>query len=241
MKYLLFSHLTVFVGTQVFFREALIATSSTALAARTALSLETRTFEFPGAGEFNNNRIIGDFCCTGKTATVRSNQGTPVGYIYFHDFAGGINIGSRSAATRFAIRVSGVSDAAQPKAGRVKSSIEFASSELKPGSSRSAVAGALQFTVTILDVQFVDEPHSRYWMDSVSVRVGVQDAPAAQTAPLGPLANNYVLVLVQRSTPIACGAASGSRHAFPVDWVPGRTSPVFAAFIRRGENYGVFL
>jgi hypothetical protein len=169
--------LAVFVGTQILFR-APVASPSTALAARAALSLETTAFEFPGAGERNNNGTIGDFCCTGETATVRISQGTPVGYIYFHDFAGGINNGSRSAATKFGILVSGTSDTTRPKSARVKSSIEFASRELQSGLSRRAIAGVLQFTVTILNVQFVDEAHSRYWMDSIRVKVDVQETSA---------------------------------------------------------------
>jgi hypothetical protein len=185
MKYLLLSAiglLTLFVGLQ-----ALTITTSTALpsipqAARTALSLESETFEFPGAGERNGNRTIGDFCCTGETATVRANQRAPLGYIYFHDFDGGITNGSRSAAIQFGILVSGISNLAQHNAVRVKSSIEFNSRELKPGLSRSTIAGALQFTATILDVQFVDEAHSRYWMDSIKVKVDVQEAPPPTTA-----------------------------------------------------------
>jgi hypothetical protein len=153
---------------------------------RPSLTIESTTFEFPGAGERNNNRTIGDFCCTGETATVRAAQGTPLGYIYFHDFDGGINSGSRSAAIQFGILVSAISNAAQPKSVRVKSSIEFNSKELKPGLSRSTIAGAMQFTATILDVQFVDEAHSRYWMDSIKVKIEVQEAPAAQNVQLLP-------------------------------------------------------
>jgi hypothetical protein len=167
--------LVAFVGTQSLFKEATVATPSTALATRSALSLATTTFEFPGAGEHNDNGTIGDFCCTGETAVVRTRQGIPVGYIYFHDFAGGITNGSRSAATKLGMLVSGTSDATRPESARVRSSIEFASRELKSGLSRRAIAGVLQFTGTILEVQFIDKAHSRYWMDSIRVRVDVQE------------------------------------------------------------------
>jgi hypothetical protein len=60
----------------------------------------------------------------------------------------------------------------------VKSSIEFAASEMKPGISRQTTAGVLQFTVTIQDVQFLDEAHSRFWMDSVKIKVEVQESPS---------------------------------------------------------------
>jgi hypothetical protein len=190
MKCLLFPGLgllAIFVGTQSFFRGAPATSRETSLVARSAPSLETTAFEFPGAGEPNNNRMIGDFCCTGETATVRSSQGTPMGYIYFYDYAGGINNGSRSAATKFRILVSGTSGAAPSKLARVKSSIEFASTELEPGLSRRIIAGVLEFTVTILDVKFVNEAHSRYWMDSMRVKVNVKETSAAQTGQLDPV------------------------------------------------------
>jgi len=151
--------------------------------AKTALQLERTTFEFPGAGKRNNNQTIGDFCCTGETATVRTAQGTPVGYIYFYDFKGGINTKSGAAADQFGVLVSGVSDSARLNAGsisRVKSSVEFAANEMKPGLSRQVVAGVLQFKVTIEDVKFIDEVHTRFWMDSIRIKVDVEEIPAVQ-------------------------------------------------------------
>jgi hypothetical protein len=145
-----------------------------------SISLQSTTFEFPGAGERNNNRAIGDFCCTGETATLRDSDGTPVGYIYFHDFAGGINVHgglnekTRSAATRFGILVSGPADADHLAEARAKSSIEFSAAEMKPGLTRQTTAGALHFTATILGVKFLDDTHTRYWMDSVKLRVDVE-------------------------------------------------------------------
>jgi hypothetical protein len=135
------------------------------------------TFEFPGAGERNNNQTIGDFCCTGETATVRISDGTPCGYIYFCDFRGGINKNARSAAASFAVLVSAASQLAWP-VSRAKSSLEFSAKDLKPGLTLQTRAGALQFTATILGVQFPDKSHSRFWMDTLKVRVDVQKAPA---------------------------------------------------------------
>lgn len=182
MKYLFFNTIAIlaaFAGVQAASSQSSLSSFSIPRASQTALRLRTTSFEFPGAGERNNNRAIGDFCCTGETAEVHASQGATVGYIYFHDFDGGITNGSRSAAIRFGVLVSGLSDAAQPKSVRVKSSIEFASSELRQGLRRRTIAGALQFTATILDVQFVDKAHSRYWMDSIKVKVDVEEAPAA--------------------------------------------------------------
>jgi hypothetical protein len=147
-----------------------------------ALQLQNKILEFPGAGIRNNNDTIGDFCCTGETATIRTAQGAPAGYIYFYGFSGGITNGKRSAAKRFNVLVSGICDPAQPASARVKSSIDFVAGELKPGLTRQAIAGALEFTVTTQDVQFLDQSHSRFWMDTIRIKVEVQEAPRTQSA-----------------------------------------------------------
>jgi hypothetical protein len=144
--------------------------------------LQNKTFELPGAGQRNNNESIGDFCCTGETATIRTAQGTAAGYIYFYGFSGGITNGKRSAAKRFNVLVSGICEAGQPAFARVKSSIDFAAAEMKPGLTRQTIAGALEFTVTILDVQFLNDAHSRFWMDTIKIKVDVQEAPRTQSA-----------------------------------------------------------
>jgi hypothetical protein len=148
------------------------------------LHLSRMTFEFPGGGQRNHNLQIGDFCCTGETATVRSKKGAAVGYVYFYDFRGGMNCKDdglpRSAAMKFAVLVSGIADAAQPKSPRLKSSIEFNAEEMRPGVARQTIAGALLFIATIQDVRFKNDTHSSYWMDSVRVTVDVQPAPSIE-------------------------------------------------------------
>lgn len=157
------------------------------------LQLQNKIFEFPGAGVRNNNDTIGDFCCTGETATIHTAQGAPAGFIYFYGFSGGVNIGKRSAAKRFNVLVSGICDPAQPASARVKNSIDFVAGELKPGLTRKAIAGALEFTVTTQDVQFLDQSHSRFWMDTIKIKVEVQEAPRTQSA--APLQDAKVEVL----------------------------------------------
>jgi hypothetical protein len=144
------------------------------------LNFEPRTFEFPGAGQRNNNQTIGDFCCTGETATIRTAEGKTAGFIYFYDFRSGINLKpDAAAADQFSLLVSGVTEPSRldsGRAGRVQSSHEFDAKEMKPGLSRKVVAGALEFTVTIQDVKFIDEAHSRFWMNSIKIKVDVQEA-----------------------------------------------------------------
>jgi len=151
-------------------------------------NLLTPTFFFPGGGQHNNNATIGDFCCTGQTGTVLSDQRKPVGYIYFYDFRGGllctVDGRKRSSAAQFEVLVSGVSDPEDAGSKRVQSSIKFNAREMEPGASRQTIAGALQFTATILVVEFTDSARSRYWMDSVIIRVDVQRIPVKQSMVL---------------------------------------------------------
>jgi hypothetical protein len=72
-------------------------------------SIAEQNLRVPGAGVRNNNDTIGDFCCTGETATIRTAQGTPAGFLYFYGFSGGITDGKRSAAS-----ASTLSSAASP-------------------------------------------------------------------------------------------------------------------------------
>jgi len=187
MKFLLSSFLALLAtiaATQSSTKEGAADSRPLPQTAHSTLRLETTTFEFPGSGKRNNNATIGDFCCTGETAAVRTAQGTPVGFIYFYDFSGGINLKPGSAADQFGVLVSGVSDPERLTAGRIsreKSSIKFSASEMKPGLTRQTIAGALQFTVTIRDVEFIDEAHTRFWMDSIKVGVDVQVVPVTQS------------------------------------------------------------
>lgn len=150
---------------------------------RTPLYLSLKTFEFPGAGWRNNNGWIGDFCCTGETATVFIAEQKPIGYIYFYGFSGGLNHKlngvTRSSATRINVLVSGISVAGKPDSKRETSSISFDAPEMLPGASHKTIAGALQYTATILASEFTDKTHSSYWMDSVRVRVDVHQLPPA--------------------------------------------------------------
>lgn len=158
---------------------------------RTPLYLSLKTFEFPGAGWRNNNGWIGDFCCTGETATVLIAEQKPIGYIYFYGFSGGLNHKVngviRSSATRIDVLVSGISVAGQPDSKRETSSISFNAREMLPGASHKTIAGALEYTATILAAEFTDKTHSSYWMDSVRVRVDVhQLQPKDQSAAQDP-------------------------------------------------------
>jgi hypothetical protein len=152
-------------------------------------NLLTTSFFFPGGGRPNNNATIGDFCCTGQTGTILSDQRKPVGYIYFYGFPGGglmctVDGRKRSSAAQFEVLVSGVSHPEDVESERVQSSIKFNAREMKPGASRQTIAGALQFTATILGVEFTDSARSRYWMDSIIIRVDVQRIPVKQSLVL---------------------------------------------------------
>jgi len=137
------------------------------------LQLAKDSFEFPGDGQKNQNQTIGDFCCTGETATVQTNMGSALGYIYFYDFRGGINVGNSSAAEDFSVQVSGARDPGKPNSEHVRSSILFQASEMTPGTQKQTTAGILRFTATIEGANITNIP-GKYMMDSVRCRVDVE-------------------------------------------------------------------
>ena len=104
----------------------------------------------PGMGVGNNNQTIGDFCCTGETATILRNDNYPVGYIYFY----GTEPATETAAAKFYILVSASPSISNLAAERIKSRISFdASRELYNNATKTSIAGCLKFTVTILSVR----------------------------------------------------------------------------------------
>jgi hypothetical protein len=151
--------------------------STEAQAPSNSLHLAKQSFELPGDGERNDNRRIGDFCCTGETATVQNDAGAPVGYIYFYDFpGGGINLpdGIHSIAGKFSLLVSGISDPNRAGSARVKNSILFDAGEMTAGNRKQITAGALSFTVIIEDAKLEHSSATKYFMDSVRCKVEVQ-------------------------------------------------------------------
>ena len=137
------------------------------------VSLERTKYYLPGEGKKNNNSSIGDFCCTGETVTVRSKNGYPLGYIYYYDFRGGMNISTtQSVASQFSILVSGLSNPSDSKSNHIKQSLDFTSDELYKGAIKSIQAGSLNFKVTILNVSKYSDINY-YEMGTVSSKVDV--------------------------------------------------------------------
>ena len=135
---------------------------------------QRKTFIFPGGGVKNNNATIGDFCCTGETATIYNSSNVPVGYIYYYGFSGARNIpGNISIATGFSIPFSGIADINNTSQDRVKGSISFSASELYRGSTQSTTAGQLNFTATILNARKYPADPRYYIMGSVKVKIDV--------------------------------------------------------------------
>jgi tetratricopeptide (TPR) repeat protein len=104
----------------------------------------------PGMGVRNENQTIGDFCCTGETATILREGNIPVGYIYFY----GVVHATATAAQKLQILVSAVPSISNPNSDRVKDEIDFdAARELFNNATKSKIVGSLKFTVTILSVR----------------------------------------------------------------------------------------
>lgn len=59
----------------------LVALFAALLQTQTAqgVALQQSFFYFPGDGQRNNNGYIGDYCCTGETATVSTPNGDAIG------------------------------------------------------------------------------------------------------------------------------------------------------------------
>lgn len=131
-----------------------------------AQSLRQSSFYFPGDGQRNNNEQIGDFCCTGETATVYTTSGDPVGYIYFYDFRDAYNVGDTSIAGTFGVLVSGATSLVSPGSPRQQSAVSFLASEMWRDASRSTVAGELSYTATILSAELTND-RSAFYMNSV--------------------------------------------------------------------------
>lgn len=133
------------------------------------------SFRLPGDGTRNNNAQIGPFCCTGETLTVRTADGRAVGYVYVFGWRGQARIvGARSVVPDAEILISGSTNISSATAGQQQSAIFFSAAEMRPGTSKAAVAGSLRFTATIESVQLTTlsgAPH--YYMGSLYVRIDV--------------------------------------------------------------------
>ncbi len=139
------------------------------------IRLANTSFRFPGDGERNNNRTIGPFCCTGETATIRTNEGTPIGYIYFYDFEDAVNVSNtKSAAGKLKILVSGSSDFSQADASQIQHQLIFAAGNSSKGTTRAVEAGNLKFVATLENAVVDGNAGTRFDMGSVKVRVDVE-------------------------------------------------------------------
>jgi len=126
------------------------------------------SFAFPGGGERNNNHSIGPFCCTGETATIRSANGQPLGYIYFFSWQGqayNCNEGSRVPSVE--ILVSGLADLSNPDSRMEKTSVLF---HPKAGTRKTVRAGGLSFDVS-LEAQ--SPCHAEGYFDMKSIKAWV--------------------------------------------------------------------
>lgn len=137
-----------------------------------AFALSKHTFTFPGDGTKNNNGTIGPFCCTGETATVTKVNGSPVGYIYFYDFADAVNLSpTSSAAAKVGLLVSSESSDS-PGSDQVKSELWFDAANAGVGSVRTTTIGLLKFTATLRRAQLAGG--TRYDMSSINIDLDVE-------------------------------------------------------------------
>ena len=83
-----------------------------------------------------------------------------------------------SAAANFRVLISGITDLTNINAPSQQSSIDFTAREMKVGLSRSARAGALNYTVTITHVDIVYVGNQQcYDMGTIAILVKVSLSP----------------------------------------------------------------
>lgn len=130
-------------------------------------------FTFPADGVDNDNGYVGPFCCTGRTAVVEDAEGAPLGYAYFFGFDGGRIIhDQRSVASTLSILVAGRASLADAASPLVTGQVDFSESDLATGTTRSSVAGALEFEVHLDHVDRVESAGLSYFdMGTVAVSV----------------------------------------------------------------------
>lgn len=146
---------------------------------RSRVALRQASFHLPIDGKPNNNGFIGPFCCTGRTATVSTTDGRPVGYVYFFGWRGqAFSVGSTSFAPDLEILISGLTDLSDINSSMQKSSIVFPGSTMHPGASNSAKVGALNYSVTIEQVNTMElRGQIHFDMGTIAIRVDVSIVP----------------------------------------------------------------
>ncbi|MFO0591357.1 MAG: hypothetical protein U0441_27665 [Polyangiaceae bacterium] len=139
------------------------------------------SFEMPEDGTPNNNGFVGPFCCTGKTAVVKADDGAELGYAYFYDWKGQAYLTGEdsSMAPDVTIHVAGLTDIVTPSKTLEKADISFTADELVAGTSRAAQAGALVFTVTVEHAELSTGPGDLTYFDMGSLTVRIDVDPAS--------------------------------------------------------------
>jgi PKD repeat protein len=137
----------------------------------------TWSFIFPGGGQDNNNRTIGDFCCTGETFTVFNQNNVPLGYAYYFNWRGqAYNLSNSSIAPNFEVLVSGTNDLKGVNA-RTTASVFFDQDDCVVGKIKRVRVGNLEYTVKILAITYPTGTvyaNTHFWMDSLRVEVTVR-------------------------------------------------------------------
>lgn len=152
-----------------------------ASSASAQVALQPSRFFFPKDGQPNNNGYVGPFCCTGRTAVVRTVDGYPVAYVYFHEFpGGGIVVGGASFATTLTLPISAAIDPSNPNSPHQLGKITFRADEMRFKLSRSATVGGFSFTAWLGKAprRFLDGQW-RYALGTVGVWLQVSSLPAA--------------------------------------------------------------
>lgn len=113
--------------------------------------LSKSRFLFPADGVPNDNRLIGPFGYSGRTATVTGKDGAPLGYAYFFGLKGqAYNVERDGECIAYAPGLQLPISGADATGKQVIGSVDFDAAELKPGASKRQRVGGLEYTVKVL-------------------------------------------------------------------------------------------
>lgn len=138
------------------------------------------SFVLPADGVRNDNKMIGPFCCTGRTITVQDRRGRPVGYVYFFAWEGqAYNVGpAASIFPSVKVLLAGLQDLSDPASPLVESSVLINPERDYSRGAFAAVAGAIVYRLRPLKWEVVEGPGGRLYFKHQPLELSVQARPS---------------------------------------------------------------
>jgi len=135
-------------------------------------------FVLPDDATPNEGRPIGPFCCSGRTLTVTTDDGTVAGYAYFFDWEGQARQVSDevSAFPNLHVLLSGREDPTDPGSAQVTSSVLVPAGTRWIGKDFETTVGGLRYRIRVTEAEVVQLADILYFLGeplSVALEVDV--------------------------------------------------------------------